>query len=393
MKEKEKYVGNTVRENSRRKKVGFSAATLIILASLTIILVVTGAAKKITDTDKISQGLAEFMGIQEKDSGFPVSFSTNDILDVEAKGSDLYVLTEKFLTPVNKKGETLAAQQIAYAQPALYTNGDYAIVFDRLSDKYTFIDKKGKTEQKTDKNGNKILNARVTHKGEILLSLGSDSCASILHAIDKKGEDMLVWSCAEEYIISFDMSGDMIYCGALGAFGGEIYTKIYVLEMGREEPLCQYTLPSAACIELNHIASGKFSVLCDDGIYIFDAKKDDVLTDKIMFSSELISYDTDSQGNIAVICKDKEAFSNNLLSVYNSGGKIDYSLSVDDNITDVSLSDGAVYLLYPDKIKTVTSGGKIGQELYFTGKCTGVVTADKKIYCYSLGGVEKAVSE
>ena len=41
MKEKEKYVGNTVREENRRKKVRYSAATLFLLIALVVVLIAT----------------------------------------------------------------------------------------------------------------------------------------------------------------------------------------------------------------------------------------------------------------------------------------------------------------------------------------------------------------
>ncbi len=390
MKEKEKYVGNTVREENRRKKVRFSAATLIIFAVLVVILIATGAVEKMADTENISKEFAEFVGIKTEKTGFPVSFSTNDIIDVSAKGSDLYVLTKKFITPVNKKGETGEVQQISYAEPAIKTRGDYAIVFDRLSNKYTLIDKKGNFQQRQDENGSQILDAAVTQKGELMLSLSSNSSSSVLHIVDKKGKDVLIWSCGEEYIVSFDMSGNMIYCAALGAFGGEIYTKLYALKLGQEEPVLEYTLHGSACIALRHISGDKFSVLCDDALYICKAKEEETVTKKVTFDAKMLFFSNDSQGNTAMIFEDTENFSKELLSVFDSDADIVYSVSVDENILDLSLEGKEVSLLYEDGIKTVTSGGKAGRQLYFTGKCTGVVTAGEKIYCYSLGGVEKA---
>ncbi|MBQ7296087.1 MAG: hypothetical protein IJW86_07855 [Clostridia bacterium] len=393
MKEKEKYVGNTVREENRRKKVRYSAVTLILLLVLVVVLIATGAVERMTDTENLSKEFAEFIGTEIEQAGFPVSFSTNDIKDVKAKGSELYVLTEKFITPINKKGEIGQAQQITYAEPAIKTNDNYAIVFDRLSNKYTVIDKKGNAQARQDENGSRIFDAVITEKGEVMLSLSSTSSSSILHIMDKKGEDLLIWSCANEYIVSFDMSGDRVYCAAIGAYGGEAYTKLYVLEIGQEEPVCEYTLHGSACIKLRHISSDKFSVLCDDALYICNAKKDETVSKKITFDSKMLFYAADSQGNTAVVFDDKENFAKDLLSVYSTDADVFYSISVDENIIDLSLEGKEVFLLYDDGIKTVTSGGKAGQQLSFTGKCKGVVTAGKKIYCYSLGGVEKAQSE
>lgn len=393
MKEKEKLVGNAVRQEKSRKRAKASVATLILLAVLVVILIATGAVEKMSDTENLSKEFAEFLGVETQESGFPVSFSTNDIMDVKTKGDDLYVLTKNFVTPVNKKGQTLQPQQITYAQPALKTNGDYAIVFDRLSNKYILINKKGEYEQRQDANGSQILDAAVTQKGEVMLSLSSTSSSSILHIVDKKGEDVFIWSCGEEYIVSFDMSGDTVYCAALGAYGGEVYTKLYVLDMSEQETVCEYTLHGSACIELKHLSGDKFSVLCDDALYICKAKKEETVVKKVTFDAKMLFFSTDSQGNTAVIFEDNENFSKERLSVFDNDADIVYSVSVDENILDLSLDGKEVCLLYENAIKTVTSGGKEAEELHFTGKCTGVVAVGEKIYCYSLGGVEKAVRD
>lgn len=390
MKEKEKYVGNTVREDKKRKGIRASFVTLFLLVALFVVLIATGAIEKMSDTENISQGLAEFAGIETQKSGFPVSFSTNDIIDVKAKGSDLYVLTEKFVTSVNKKGVIGSAQQISYAKPAIKSEGDYAIVFDRLSNKYTLIDKKGRAEQRQDENGSQILDAAVTEKGEVILALSSSSSSSKLHVVDEKGKDVFIWSCGEEYIAAFDKSGDTVYCAALGAYGGEIYTKLYVLNFGEEEPVCEYILQGSACLSLSHISGDKFSVLCNDALYICRAKKEETVSKKITFDEKMLFWSAQAGGNTAVIFEDKESFSEDRLSLFDNDGDIVYSISVGENILDLSLDGKEVFLLYGNGVKAVSAGGKDAGMLSFTGKCTGVVTANKKIYCYSLGGVEKA---
>lgn len=388
MSENEKYVGNGVRGKGKVKKIGIVAAALLLVFA--VALAGFALADKFVGADNVSDSLSQLVG-EDKNSGFPAKFSTNDILDVKAKGNKLYVLTEKFITPLSEKGEIGASEQITYAKPAIYANDSYAIVFDRLSNKYTVIDKKGKYREVQDQSGSQILVATVTDDGKVLLSLGSNFSSSVLHVTDKKGEDILIWSCGDEYIVSFDMSGDRIYCAALGAYGGEIYTKLYVLEIGKEETVCEYTLHGSACLALKHISSDKFSVLCDDGIYVCRAKKEEPVKTKVAFSSKILFYDIDSDGNIAVVFDSNEALSKNLLNVYDSDAKILHSVSVDENMLDLAIEGKQTYLLYDDEISSVTPGGKMGQKLSFTGKCVGLLTSGKKIYCYGLGGVYKAV--
>lgn len=390
MSEKEKYVGNEVRNKAKIKKIKIFVATLVLVFA--IALAGTAFADKFTHGGDISGALSAFVG-KDEESGFPAKFSTNDIVDVKAKGDKLYVITKKFITCLNKDGTIDSSEQITYAKPALCANDDYAVVFDRLSNKYTFIDKNGNYKEMQDENGTQILNANIMNNGNLILSLGSSSSSSVLHVIDKKGEDVFIWSCGDEYVVSFDMSGNTIYCAALGAYGGEIYTKLYVLELGKEESVCEYTLHGSACIAIKHLSSDKFSVLCDDAIYICRAKKDEVVKAKVAFASKMLFYDIDSSGNIAAVFDDKEDLSKNTLSVYDSDAKMQYSVSVDENILDLCVQGKEVFLLYSDGVQTVTSSAKTGQKLSYTGKCTGIVAAGKKIYCYGLGGVDKAKSE
>ena len=390
MKEKEKFVGNTVREEKKRKNIRGTIVTVILLVALVVVLIATGIVEKMTDKESLSEGLAEFAGVETEKQGFPVYFSTNDIVDVQTKGSTLYVLTEKFVTPVSKKGEMGASQQIAYAKPAIKAEGNYAVVFDRLSNKYTFIDKKGNAEQRQAENTSQILDAAVTDKGEVILALSSSTSSSKLHIVDEKGKDVFIWSCGEEYIVSFDKSGDTVYCATLGAYGGEIYTKLYVLNFNEQEPVCEYTIHGSACVSLRHISGDKFSVLCDNALYICKAKKDEPVAKKITFDAKMLFFSATADGNTGIVFEDKENFLKDTLSVFDSDGDIVYSISVDEDILDISLEGKEVVLLYDDAVRSFSSGGKENEVLSFTGKCNGVVTANKKIYCYSLGGVEKA---
>lgn len=385
--EKEKYVGNTERGKRFGKIFRIVAAVLVLLLALSIAFFAYLNTRH--DGDSVSDSFRELIGIEKKDSGFPFKLSTNDIVDLKAKGKELCVLSERFITVVDKKGEVVSSQQITYAKPAIYTKDNYAVVFDRFSNKYTVIDKKGTFNQLQDENGTQILNCIVTDNGNVILSLGSSTAASILHVMDKKGEDLLIWSCGDEYIVSFDMSGDRIYCAALGAYGGEIYTKLYVLDLNESEPVCEYTIPGTACIVLKHLSSDKFMVLCDDGIYICRAQGDETVKAKTAFNSKILFYDMDSHGNIAAVFDNNDNLSNNLLSVFDSDAKIAYSVSVDSNILDLAVEGKEVYLLYDNAVKAVSSGGKPGQDMTYDGKCVGITTSGKNIYCYSLGGVDK----
>ena len=382
MAEKVKYVGNTVR--NEKIKQNFKRSLSFALA-LAIIIIAALVGLKIAE--KTAVGALD----SEKDSGdYPVSFSTNDIKDVKVMGNNLLVLTKKFVTALDKSGDILWEHSFTYGDSAVFTSDRYAVVFDRLSNKYTVIDKDGKAdERKTDISG-QIFNAKVTDKGEVMLALKSDSSSSLVALIDKKGEDKFIWSCTQEYAVDLALSDDgkTLFCGSIGASGGEMYTKVYALRVkdGEEK---SYTLPSSSCISINTVSSDRFNVLTTDGLYVFDSSKDEMLINSVPFNSKLIYWASDSDGNIAALTDNTGNISENTLRVFDAKAEEKYSLSIEDSIEDIFVKGEEALLLYGDSVVAVKDG-EIDRKLFFRNKAVGVVKSSRQIYCYSMGGVEKA---
>ena len=260
MSDKIKYVGNAVRQaklkkNFKRSVIISLALTVLISAALAGLNI---AQKTAADSYDIQQEVSE---------GFPVSFSTNDIRDVRATEKTLIVLTKKFVTALDKSGDIVWEYPISYGDPAVFTSKSYTVVFDRLSNKYAVIDKNGNVTERKSDISSQIFNAKVTDDGQVVLSLKSDSSSSLVCLKDKKGEDKLVWSCTNEYVTDLALSDDgkTLFCGSIGAAGGEMYTKVYALTVknGQEK---SHTIPSASCVNINAVSGDKFNLITSDGV-------------------------------------------------------------------------------------------------------------------------------
>lgn len=383
MAEKEKRVGNAVRkENSARSfRRTMTLALLLILVAL-----MAFAGLKIAEKTSV-----EALSSQNSSGGaYPVSFSTNDIKDVKSVGGNIAVLTKKFVTVLSKSGDIVSETPVVYGDSAIYTEGDNILVFDRLSNKYMLIDKKGNfTERKTSLS-NKIYNAKREDNGSVLLSLKSDSSSSLFSVTDKKGEDIFVWSCTQEYIVDFALTGNgkTLFCAGISAEGAEMYTVVYAVNMkkGTEK---SYKIPSEAFVGLNRISSDRFNVITAEGLYVFDSSKDEMLINEISFNSDIICYSADEKGNVAVLSRSSGNLSEDTLTVYSAEGKEDYRLSLQNGAIDICTDKDEVYLLYSDFVISVRNG-KIADRLTFENKAVGLCKNGKQLYCYSLGGVEKA---
>lgn len=381
MGEKIKYVGNAVRNKKIKQNVRRSLSFTLALAIIIVAALVGLRIAEKTAVDALGKN---------ENGGYPISFSGNDIKDVRVMDKNLVVLTKKFVTALDKNGDVLWEHPLVYGDSAVFTSDKYAIVFDRLSNKYSVIDKNGKIEERKSDISGQIFNAAVTDKGEVLLTLKSDSSSSLVAVIDKKGNDKLVWSCTREYVTNLDLSDDgkTLFCCGIGASGGEMYTKVYALTVKNGEEK-SYTLPSSSCITINAVSSDKFNLLTTEGMYFFDSSEEEMLTNSVIFNSKLINWASDSEGNIAALIDSTGNISENILRVFDAKAEEKYSLSLEDSVEDIFVQKDEALLLYSDYVIAVKKG-EIDRKLFFENKAVGIVKASKQIYCYSIGGVEKA---
>lgn len=382
MAEKEKRVGNTVRRENKVKNIKRSLSLSLVLA---LIIVAALAGLKVAEKTSV-----EALSSKDKQSSsYPVSFSTNDIRDVREVGNNIVVLTRKFATVLDKGGNIVREIPVSYGDAALFTENSRVLIFDRLSNKYTLADKNGSITERKSNKSSKIYNAVVTDKGQVLMSLKSDNSSSLVSVTDKNGEDIFVWSCTQEYIIDLSLSenGRTLYCAGISADGGEMYTKVYAIDMkkGQEK---SYTLPSQSVLNLNSVSSDKFNVLTTDGLYLFDPDKEEMLVNSVQFNSDIICRADDEKGNFAVVTHSASDLSRDILTVYSEKAEEKFSISVQDGIQDICINKDEVHLLYSGSVVEVRKG-KVTDTLTFENKAVGLCENSGQIYCYSLGGVEK----
>ena len=378
-----RYVGNTVRKEKNKRSFKYSLNLTLVLA-LIIISILAG----LKIAQKTAPGKSEIAEVES--DGYPVSFSGNDIREADVMDKNIIVLSKKFVTALDKRGNTVWQHAVSYGDPAVFIGEKYTLAFDRYSNKYAVISSDGKIDERKAERTTQIFSGRVTDKGEVLMSLKSTSSACLVSVTDKKGNEKFVWSCNEEYIVDMGLSSDgkTLYCAGIGASGGDMYTKVYAINMkdGEEK---SYTILSSACVSVNAISGDKFNVITTNGIYVFDCGKDEILTYNVNFISKLLYCSVSDNGSIAVVNDSALNLSESVLTVYSGDAKEKYSMVVQNGVEDIFIYKDEPCVLYSDSVISVRNG-KVDKRLFFDNKAMGVVKFGSKVYCYSLGGVEKA---
>ena len=277
----EKRIAPAEKRTPDKKRVllfaAIGAAALLVLALL-VVMAVRGRSAA-PQTPQANEAIAAADGETQTRtasgrSGFPLAFSGGSILDVKSGSGGLFTLTKDALFFVSTTGAYRTPFLHSYAKPVLKTGGKYALVFDRLTGDFTLCDARRSISSGHSENGQQLSTAAVSKKGEILLAAKGGNYASLLSYYNRRGELLFSWECAREYIVSVAIAENRsdLLCAAVGAKNGEMYTKLYWLNIGKIDTVWETTLTGTAGTECAFAGGNDVLLVCADKRLLIDTK-------------------------------------------------------------------------------------------------------------------------
>lgn len=322
---------------------------------------------------------------------FSVNFANNDIISCENMSSKMIVLTKKMLTCISYKGRVLFTETFTFVEPQMYVNDNYGIVFDRGSSKYIVFDSYGIIRQGTTDDNRHIITAVTDKKGNCAISTKSNDSACRVYFLDKKGNTKYIWSCAEEYAVTLDISndGNDILCGTLGSYNDEIYTYVYYLDIHSKRSEKSYKIKGSACLNVSFRDNNSAVVDCLDKRVILDLRTEDGSAVEVVFSGKTLNIARDENNNFAVVTDVPTADGGKEVALYDKNNSLVFRTTVPATVIDVLCNDDEVYCLTEAGIiKCDENGADKSFECDVIGK--GLLSARGIICYYSSGRLIKA---
>ena len=325
------------------------------------------------------------------DRGFPLSFSSNDIVTVGSAGSYVYVVSNEVLFGVSSSGKQKFSEVINYSEPVIKTDGDYALVFDRRSGKFVLCHK-GKvlyTGQSLD--SQQIFTAVVASNGSFAVASRSTEAACLLTYYSKKGEELFRWECSRDHIVSVAVSSNAknLACAALSAEGGEIVTKVYLLNIYSDETEWEYTVKGSAAISISFDSGNKkLDLLCTDRRILLDSSSNSVLAEST-FSSALLGSHSDQNGYAVTLTRKFGAMNTYELTSYSPDNSVRYIYETDKKVADIFCAGKKSYVLTQDSIICISSSGKESKTIHLSSAGLGLCVSGGNVYHYTLNELYK----
>ncbi len=394
---------------SKKNKNVANNKLIIIVAVLAVVIIVSAllvskfsppggsqnsdetSAVSVSENETTKNALKNESEILQSGSGFPLSFSSNDIVDIKSVGNNVYVVSNEVLFCISSSGKLVFSRVLNYSEPVMKSCGNYGIVFDRLSGKYMVVSKKkiNFTGQSID--SSQIIATQIASDGSYAIASRSTDSACILTYYDKNGKEKFSWACSKDHIVSVAISsnGQNLACAALSASDGEIETKVYLLNIYSDETKWEYTLKGSAAIDIHFASANRLSLLCNNKRILLNSKGEGSIVSNNEFSTGLLSSNSDSDGYSVTLTSKFGSFGGYEIKNYSPNNTENYAFETSENVTAVLCNGKRTYILTDSEIISINSFGNESKRVKLVTAGLGMCLSGGNVYYYSLNSLYK----
>ena len=383
-----------LRSIAETRGVLFIVAVSVLVVTVAVLLIVMGLHGEKAPSTGAGSGatVSSSQGQTAVRKGFPLNFSGGGVLDVKAVHSGMFVLTKDALSFVSTTGAYRTPVVHSYVEPVLKTGGKYALLFDRITGTFQFTTpRKALITKGQSENGQQISTAAVHEKGNFLLAEKGGSYASLLSYYNSKGEVLFSWECAKEYIVSVAIADNRkdLLCAAVSAKNGELFTKLYLLNIKKTETVWETTLSGVAATECAFAGGNDVLVTCGDRRVLVDTKKKQDAETVVSYPAAALLCRSDNTGNTAVVNQKLGTFDVFEITLYNKHNRAVLEAQTDEKPLDVFCSGKRVFILTDTGVYRVRRSGKLSRVCELSETERGLVMVGSDAFHYGKTALNK----
>lgn len=373
---KEKNEKKNERKLSGKKKIALIIAAVVIIVVLALVLPKVFSNRK---------NLPEYNGSElfEVSDDEALAFHTDGNVKSIAGG---IVTTDSTVYFMKKDGVVYDDIKHGYSSPVTKSCGDYAIIFERSTGRYTFSHKARTLKNTTP--GNEILCADVSKNGNYLI-IDRESATELTATLrSKKDKILFQWRCAESYITNCALSPDG-QCFAVASYrvvNGEQKTEIYIFNIKSTDIEKVVETNNNFIYAMRFINKNTLSIVTDSEYIVSDIRNDDVKRADCSFDEITGSYFFDT--SVALLKSDFGSIDSSTITVYNRNAEEVVSCESEGKVMDFCFDRSFVYIMTPGKIVvwSIASGEKFN-EIEIAGGINSFCVMSGTACCVSDSGV------
>lgn len=393
MAEKRKVNKRKPAPKKQKKKMTLSlknAKTLKVLAVVFVILllVVIGAAQFggvtfATIGDSIRTSLA---GVGSGE-GYPYRMNGVEISDAGMTNSDLVLVYDDSVKVLDSTAKELSNIAHKYNHPVMSSNSGRILLYDEGGKSFRV---QSKTRILYEKELEHIIYTGAMGKdGTVALATSASGAESMLTVFDNGKDEVFVWKCAKEHIISCDVSdnGKLFAVSVMGVDNGSIYSKVYIFNKNKTEAQATFEYKDSSVSSVQFLSNETLFVLGNNVCQII---KGDEVKEEIDVSINTPSRLYISDNNTAILVLSKySSTTQKIIKVYNKSGVELFTQEIDGLVKSVSTDGKYIAVLTDDNVQIFNHKGNAVGSADVNTDAEEVIVSSRNTYVYSLDKIER----
>jgi hypothetical protein len=384
-----------VRKPVKRKKKSLTisvknAKTLKLIAIILVVLLLIvlaagqfGGVTFSTISDHIRTAVA---GIGSGD-GYPYRMNGIEISDADTTNSDLILVYDDTVKVLDSTAKEISNTPHTYDHPIMSCNSGRALIYDVGAMNFRVQSKTGTLYEK--ELPYMILTGAMGKDGTVAVASRAKDAQSMLTVYNTKEEEIFVWKCAKENIISCDVSdnGRLYAVSVLGVENGSVYSKVYIFNKNGTEPKASFEYMDSA------VSSVQF--LSNETLFVFGNNICQVIKGEKVKENIDVSVNTPyklyiSDNNTAVLVLSKySSTTQKIIKVYNKSGSELFTQEINGLIKSVSTDGKFTGVLTDENVQIYNKKGKMCGSASVNTDAEKVMISGRNTYVYSADKIEQ----
>jgi hypothetical protein len=234
-----------------------------------------------------------------------------------------------------------------------------------------------------------ILTGAMGKNGTVAVASRAADAQSMLTVYNNKEKEIFVWKCAQENIISCDVSdnGKLFAVSVLGVENGSVYPKVYIFDKKSSSPKISFSYPDSAVSTVRFLSNETLFVL---GNNLCSVINKDGVEQKIDVSVNTPYTIHISDNNTAVLVLSKySSTTQKIINVYDKTGAALFTREIDGFVKSVSTDGKYVAVLTDKDVQIYDMKGELKGTAEVNADAEKVMVAGKNTYVYSADRIEQ----
>lgn len=359
----------------------------IILVILLLIILAAGQFGGVTFSTIGDQIRTMVAGFGSGD-GYPYRMNGIEITDAGVTNSDLMLVYDDTVKVLDSTAKELSNLNHDYDHPVLRSNSGRALIYDE-GDKSFRVQSKTKVLYEKELQY-MILTGSMGKDGTVAIGSRANDAQSMLTVYNTKAEEIFVWKCAKENIISCDVSdnGKYFAVSVLGVNNGSVYSRVHVFNKNDNTPKATFEYADSAISSVQFLSNETLFVF---GNNVCEVIKGDKVKEKIDVSVNTPYKLYISDNNTAILVLSKYASTTQkIIKVYNKSGSELFTQEINGLVKSVSTDGKYTGVLTDEQVQIYNNrNGKLCGSADVNTDAEKVMISGRDTYVYSVDKIEK----